>query len=194
LRKELGIPPDKRIVLYQGGLGPSRNLEPVIEAMAKVPHAVFVMRGPGYEFWAKHYDRLARRCNVRDKVFCLPPVASTRVVAEARAADIGLWTLLANVGLNFAYALPNKVFEYMAAGVPLVAADLPEVRKIVRGYRIGVCFDPVCPTSIADAINRLADSAALREECRRNITGAVRDLRADQEWNKLVDLYRNLGA
>jgi glycosyltransferase involved in cell wall biosynthesis len=61
------------------------------------------------------------------------------------------------------------------------------------GYRIGVCFDPVCPTSIANAINELADNGSLREQCRRNIAVAVRDLAADREWNKLVDLYRNLG-
>jgi glycosyltransferase involved in cell wall biosynthesis len=193
LKKELAIPSDKKIVLYQGGLGPSRNLEPVIAAMAQVRAAVLVIRGPGYEYWAKSYYRLATRLRVRDKIFCLPPVPSTRVVAEARAADMGLWTLLANVGLNFKYALPNKVFEYMAAGVPLVAADLPEVRKIVLGYRIGVCFDPVCPTAIARAINQLADNSSLRDQCRRNITVAVRELGADQEWNKLVDLYRNLG-
>ncbi len=194
LRKKLGISPDKKIVLYQGGLGPSRNLEPVIEAMAQVKHAVFVIRGPGYEYWHKRYHRLAARFGARDKVYCLPAVPSTRVVAEARAADIGLWTLLANVGLNFELALPNKVFEYIAAGVPLLAADLPEVRKIVQGYRIGVCFDPVSPASIARAINALAESDAFYDECRRNIAGAVRDLRADEEWNKLVNLYRNLAA
>jgi len=193
LKKELAIPGDKIIVLYQGGLGPSRNLEPVIEAMAKVANAVFVIRGPGYEFWAKKYYRMAKRLKVRDKIHCLPPVPSTQVVAEARGADMGLWTLLANVGLNFKYSLPNKVFEYIAAGVPLLAADLPEVRKIVLGYKIGVCFDPESPRSIARAINQLADNAPLRQQCRQNIPHAVKDLRADQEWNKLVDLYRTLG-
>jgi glycosyltransferase involved in cell wall biosynthesis len=193
LRKELGIPGDNRIILYQGGLGPSRNLEPVIAAMARVPHAVFVIRGPGYEHWAKSYYRLASRLGVRDKIFCLPPVPSARVVAEARGADMGLWTLLADVGLNFKYSLPNKVFEYMAAGVPLLVADLPEVRKIVVGYEIGVCFDPVCPASIARAMNRLADDTALSDRCRGNIARAVRELGADQEWNKLVELYRHLG-
>ena len=69
----------------------------------------------------------------------------------------GPWTLLANVGLNFKYSLPNKVFEYIAAGLPILAADLPEVRKIVDGYKIGVCFNPIDPDSIAASINQLAD-------------------------------------
>src|SRR5205823_14274947 len=59
LKKELAIPLGRRIVLYQGGLGPSRNLEPVIAAMAQVTAAVLVIRGPGYEYWAKSYYRLA---------------------------------------------------------------------------------------------------------------------------------------
>lgn len=194
LRAELGIAPEMKIVLYQGGLGPSRNLEPVIAALPKAPKTVFVIRGPGYETWDWHYQRLAKRHGVKNRVFCLPPVPSVQVVAEARSADMGLWTLLANVGLNFKYSLPNKVFEYIAAGLPILAADLPEVRKIVDGYKIGVCFNPIDPDSIAASINQLANDPELLAQCRKNMPAAVRDLRADQEWNKLVDLYRGLAA
>src|SRR5262249_54974181 len=101
------------------------------------------------------------------------------------------WTLLANVGLNFKFSLPNKVFEYLAAGVPLLGADLPEVRRLVDRYRVGLCFDPECPRSIADAINRFTDDDFLRT-CRANIAGALEDLRADREWDKLAELYCSL--
>jgi glycosyltransferase involved in cell wall biosynthesis len=192
LRAKLAIPTDKKIVLYQGGMGPSRNLEPVIQAMRYTPGAVLVIRGPGFEAHGRDYRKLAATIGCADRVFCLPPVPAPQVVAEARAADAGLWTLLSNVGLNFKLALPNKVFEYLAAGIPILAADLPEVRAIVNGYGVGLCFDPDDPASIAACINRLVADPAFGLTCRANIKTALAELRADQEWNKLVDLYRQL--
>jgi glycosyltransferase involved in cell wall biosynthesis len=182
------------MVLYQGGVGPSRNLEPVIRAMAVVPRAVFVIRGPGIDFYGPQYLRLATEVGAEGRVYCLPAVPSARVVAEARAADVGLWTLLGNAGLNFRYSLPNKVFEYLAAGIPLLGADLPEVRKIVNGYRVGVCFDPDDPNSIAAAINRLAEDEGYRRSCQANVAGALQDLQADREWAKLASLYRHIAG
>jgi glycosyltransferase involved in cell wall biosynthesis len=191
LRQTFGIEPDKKIVLYQGGVGPSRNLEPVIAAFAQVRKAAFVIRGPGNEYYAEGYRRLARQVGA-DNVFCLPPVPSAQVVAQARAADFGLWTLLANVGLNFKFSLPNKVFEYLAAGLPVIAADLPEVRRILDTYQIGVCFEPDTPSSIAEAVNRIVEDDGFAEQCRINIVRALEDLRADKEWDKLVQLYRGI--
>jgi glycosyltransferase involved in cell wall biosynthesis len=193
LRSRLKIPADRRIVMYQGGMGPSRNLEPVIEAMKYAPGAALVIRGPGYEDFGPVYHQLAKKLKVADRVFCLPPVPSTRVVVEARTADLGLWTLLANVGLNFKFSLPNKVFEYLAAGIPLLVADLPEVGKIVNGHKIGLCFDPVDPHSIAGCINRFVEDPALLASCRENIRRAREELSGEKEWAKLVTLYRNLG-
>ena len=192
LRRELNIPEDQRIVLYQGGMGQSRNLEPVIEAMKYVANAVFVIRGPGHEMYATHYDNIARKCGVSDRVFCLPPVPHARVVTEAKSADVGLWTLLSNVGLNFKLALPNKVFEYLAAGLPILAADLPEVRALIDQYDVGLCFSPDDPECIAHCINQIVEDGSFFQRCRENIGPAMSDLRADEEWNKLVDLYQTL--
>ena len=193
LRKTLGIAADTLIILYQGGLGPSRNLEPVIEAIAGVPRAVLIMRGPEHEVYGPGRIRaLAQRVGAGDKMYCLAPVPSARVVEEAKAGDVGLWTLLANVGLNFHYALGNKIFEYLAAGLPLLVADLPEARRLVEQYQVGLCFDPDSPTSIAGAINRMVADHRFREACKANIPPALHALRADQEWNKLVGVYWRL--
>ena len=192
LRQTLGIATDMLLVLYQGGLGPSRNLEPVIKAMADVPRAVLIVRGPGHEVYGPGYRELAQRVGVDERVYCLAPVPSARVVEEAKAGDLGLWTLLANVGLNFHYALGNKIFEYLAAGLPLLVADLPEARRLVERYQVGLCFDPGSPTSIATAINRMVEEPGFRAACQANIPCALQALRVDQEWDKLVGLYRGL--
>jgi glycosyltransferase involved in cell wall biosynthesis len=192
LHMTLGIAADTLIILYQGGLGPSRNLEPVIKAMASVPRAVLILRGPGHDVYGAAYQALAQQVGIGDTVYCLAPVPSARVVEEAKAGDVGLWTLLANVGLNFHYALGNKIFEYLAAGLPLLVADLPEARRLVERYQVGLCFDPDSPTAIAAVINRMVEDQRFRETCKANIPRALDALRADQEWDKLVGVYRRL--
>jgi glycosyltransferase involved in cell wall biosynthesis len=149
-----------------------------------------VIRGPAIEAFGAAYKQLAEECGCGQRLFWLPPVPSSDVVLEARAADIGIWTLLSNVGLNFKLALPNKVFEYLAAGVPILVADLPEARKIVDRYQVGLPFDPEDPKAIAAAINRLADDPDALATCRANIPLALQAMAADREWQKLVDIYR----
>jgi glycosyltransferase involved in cell wall biosynthesis len=191
LRKLLNIPAEKAIVLYQGGVGPSRGLEPLIEAMGVVRNAVLVIRGPFIELFENEYLERARKAGAACKVYCLPPVPSNRCVEEATTADIGFWTLMP-LCKNFTYALPNKVFEYLAANLPIVCAHHAEVAKIVNEYSLGRCFDPESPGSIAAAIEELAADPDLRRRLRANIPIALADLQADVEWGKLVKVYQDL--
>ena len=67
-------------------------------------------------------------------------------------------------------------------------ADLPEARRLVERYQVGLCFDPGSPTSIATAINRMVEEPGFRAACQANIPCALQALRVDQEWDKLVAL------
>ncbi len=190
-RHSLGLGDDKIVILYQGGVGPSRLLEPVIEAMKHVEGAHLVIRGPGLDHYGEHYKRLMHEFDVRDKVTLLPPIESARVVEGARSADIGLWTL-PNISKNFYYALPNKIFEYLAAELPILVANFPEPTKIVDTYGVGATFDPYNPQSIAESINRLTKDPVLRQRMRGNVRGALEGLNADLEWDRLRELYREM--
>ncbi len=191
LRESLSIDANMFLILYSGGTGPSRFLEPVIEALSLAPSAVLVIRGPGIDVFGAHYLRIASAHGVQHRVFCLPPVPSQEVIPSSAGADAGIWTL-ANLCQNFAYALPNKIFEYLAAGLPILAADYPEVRGIVDKYEAGVCFDPNKPESIAAAINCMAQDPEKFRVLRKNAAAALADLRSVDEWDKLVQLYRDL--
>jgi glycosyltransferase involved in cell wall biosynthesis len=126
-------------------------------------------------------------------VFCLPPVKSDAVVDAAAHADAGIWTL-PNLSKNFYFALPNKVFEYMAAGLPVLGANFPEARKLIEGLDIGHCFDPYDPGSIATAIRRLADDPGRVAAIRQRMPAALASIDAQDEWSKLVEVYRALEA
>ena len=191
LKKQLGLRCDQFVLLWQGGTGPTRLIEPIIEALQYAPGVVFVIRGPSLDLFGEGYRSLAEKCGVADRLVLVPPVPSTDVVAAARGADAGIWTL-PKLSRNFYYALPNKIFEYMAARIPVLAANYPEARRMVEGNGVGLCFDPYDPRSIAAQINRLGDEPGLVAPVRAAFPGALRHIDADNEWQKLVDIYRRL--
>jgi glycosyltransferase involved in cell wall biosynthesis len=193
LRKLTGAEPGKFIVLYQGGVGPSRYLEPIIKAMVYAPRGIFVIRGPGIDRYGINYRRLAGSLGIAERVFCLDPVPSQRVVIEASSADAGIWSL-ENLCKNFEFALPNKVFEYLAAGLPILVADYPETRKLVDTYGVGICFDPDSPASIAEAINTMANDPDVLQIYKRKIPAALKANRPEVEWARVLAIYENIEA
>jgi len=186
LKAQLGVAQNRFVVLYQGGTGPTRLLEPVIEALSMAPKVTFVIRGPSLDLFGVGYRALAERVGVQDRLILADPVPSRDVVAAARGADAGLWTL-PNLSRNFYLALPNKVFEYLAAGLPLLVANFPEATRIAKG--VGLTFDPYDPNSIAAQMNRLAEDPTLAARCRAAVPGVLASLDATTEWNRLAGIY-----
>ncbi len=139
------------------------------------------------------YRAVARSAGAEDRLILLPPVPSADVVKAAIGADAGIWTL-PNLSKNFYYALPNKIFEYLASGLPVLAANFPEARKMVENNGVGLCFDPYDPRSIAAQINRMAEDPALLRSFREAIGGALEKMDAGGEWQKLVAIYGALQA
>jgi glycosyltransferase involved in cell wall biosynthesis len=191
LKQQLGLPETSFVVLWQGGTGPTRMIEPIIEALVHAPKCTFVIRGPSLDVFGDGYKDLARRSGVEDRLILLPPVPSRDVVAAARGADAGIWTL-PPLCRNFTFALPNKIFEYLAADLPVLAAYYPEPTRLLGQYDVGLTFDPHLPQSIADAMNRLINEPELAARFRANTRTALKELDAPREWQKLVDLYDGL--
>lgn len=191
LKQQLGIPEHRFVLLWQGGIGPSRMIEPVVEALAYAPDCTLVIRGPEIETYGLGYARIAARIGASERLILVPPVPSRDVVAAARGADAGIWTL-PNLCKNFSYALPNKIFEYLSSGLPVLVAHYPEASRLVENYQVGLTFDPYKPRSIAAAINRLAGDKTLREELAANTQAALASMDAAAEWQKLARLYSKL--
>jgi glycosyltransferase involved in cell wall biosynthesis len=191
LRDQLAIPDDKILLLWQGGTSPERNIKPIIEALAYSPNVVFVIRGPSLDMFGDDYRAIAERSGAADRLILLDPVPSAEVVRAAIGADIGVWSL-EKLCKNFMYSLPNKVFEYLAAGVPVIGANFPEVRKLVEGNGVGKCFDPDDPISISETLNFLSNHPDVRNDMRQRIPAVLKSLDAESEWQKIVRLYNGL--
>jgi len=187
LRRELGIPPDRRIVIYAGLFAPGRGLETLVEAAGYLDQAVVVLMGK--DGMNGRLQRLVAERGLRDRVFIRAPVSPDDVTRYLASADVGVMPTQ-DVDLSYHYSAGNKLFHYLMAGIPVAVSDQPEKRRIVETYGVGVVFDQTDPRSIACAINALLeDEATYRAMCERARRAVREVLNWDVEARKLLDLY-----
>ncbi len=190
LRRAAGLAPSQRILLYQGGFSGHRGLTQAIQAaMLLPPDWSLVMMGWGG--LQPVLEKLARNLD--------PAGERIRFVPPAPQAELSYWTAGAalgiipyeNVCLNHWYCSPNKLWEYPAAGVPVLVSPFPVLRERVERYGIGWFLDdPVTPEGIARVVAGLDDDslAGVRAACERFI--------AADNWSlyeaRLVGMYDRL--
>jgi glycosyltransferase involved in cell wall biosynthesis len=122
------------------------------------------------------------------------PVPMADLVSAASEADVGVVPYTA-YSPGYYYASPNKLFEYMFAGLAIAVSNLPVLEKIVRDHDLGVVFDPADPKHIAEQLNALVGNPARLRACRENATCVARNrYNWDHEGGKLVELYKTLAT
>jgi glycosyltransferase involved in cell wall biosynthesis len=151
------------------------------------------MVGPAAPGYFDQLAALVARRRLDGRVHLLGPVDPDRVIATARSADVGV-SFIQNVGLNNYYSLPNKLFEYVHAGLPVVASAFPELERVVVGRDIGVTCDPADPHAIARALGELLGDDERRARMRANALAAAGELSWEAEGPRYVALFDNLAA
>ncbi len=192
LRERMGIEAGTPLVLHQGAPAPARGCEVLVEALATLPGAHLAFLGdpePGYA--ASLCELIAAR-GLQERVRLLGSVALEDLLAHTAEADVGV-TLLQDTCLNHRLALPNKLFEYIAAGVPVVAADLPETRRLVEDYGVGWCVAPADPAALAGAL-RVALYGPRDPGLQERLARAGEELCWEREQERLLALYEQLEA
>lgn len=179
----LGLPPDQRIVLYHGGFSRDRGIEQLIAAIPAVPGATLVLLG--YGSLQAELEAIAADPATGGRVRVLPAVPPTELLAWIASADVVAMPIQPTT-LNHRLTTPNKLFEAMAAGVPVVASDLPGMAPIVRETGCGVLVDATDPQAIAAALRAVLatppdEMAAWRERC----SAAARET---YNWERQLEL------
>ena len=152
----LDLPPEQRVVLYHGGLFPHRGIEQLMDAIPDVPGATLVLMG--YGVLEPALREAAAAPGLADRVRFAPAVRPDELLDWVAAADVVAMPIQPST-LNHRLTTPNKLFEAMAGGVPVVASDLPGMATIVRETGCGVLCDPADPESIAGAIRAVLEGS-----------------------------------
>jgi glycosyltransferase involved in cell wall biosynthesis len=181
--------PGKKIILHSGSADEGRGHEQIIQAAKFLPQdMVIVFLGRGYLF--RHFQDQVKELGINN-VFFLPFVPSPEVLSVTREADLGL-VLHQKISLSYFHALPNKLFQYIAAQVPVLGSNFPEMKKIILGDKIGEVVDPSKPKLIAQKIIRMLKSEN-QKKYRQNLVGLdQKKYNWDIEAKKLIKFYSQL--
>lgn len=191
LHEAFNLSANKKIVLMQGGLSAGRNLETLVNAMRYVqnPNVVLVVLGEGILLHS--LEKLAKQRGIAGRVYFHSAVPQSDLLEFAAAADVGVIPYQA-ICLNNHYCTPNKLYEFIAAGLPILATDLPEIRKVVKEREIGLVGD----TSSSKKIGSLIDNFFSDEQQFANWKANVLIVRQlicwEQEEKKLIHIYEEL--
>ncbi|MFY9341648.1 MAG: glycosyltransferase [Planctomycetota bacterium] len=165
LRQELQIPARQRILLFQGGMSLNRNLEALVAAMGHVQRddVVLVLMGPGNEK-RRELEGIARDARTLGRrVFFRDAVAQKDLLRYCRSADAGMIPY-PHIDLNSYYCTPNKLFDFLVVGLPILANDSPELRRFVAEQGVGMVHPMTDARAIAAGIDMFfsGDLAAYR--------------------------------
>lgn len=191
IRQELQLDQPWPIVLYQGGLQQGRGLDLLIDVAARIEQAYFVFIGGGRMASSLHSQ--AEQFGITERVRFIPTVALAELPSYTASADIGVQPL-ENTCLNHFTTDSNKLFEYVAAGLPVVATDLPEIRLVVRAYDLGLLFRSGSAEQLIDAITRLLQDIELRATYKTNAIRASMLLTWEAQESELVALYARVAG
>lgn len=182
-RAELALPSNKKIILLQGaGINIDRGAEELVAAMPFVDNALLLIIGSG-DVWQRLEKKAAQ---LPEKIKMIPRLPKTELMHYTHNADIGI-SIDKNNNLNYRYSLPNKLFDYLQMGLPVLASNLPEIAAIITHYNVGEFITAYAPKELAENIQKMLNSASL-DDYRKNALVAAAELNWDKEKEVLLNL------
>lgn len=171
----------KKIILYQGAINIGRGLELMIKTMHFLPNCCFIIIGKGDI--DEQLKQLVAKENINNVKF-LGKIEPNELQKITPNADLGI-SLEEDLGLNYRFALPNKIFDYIHAEIPILISDLPEMKRIVMNYKVGEIVKKRDPKIIANQINVLLQ---------KDFSNRLKQVKKEFVWEekKLIKIFKNL--
>ncbi len=178
------LPEKHKIFILQGaGINVDRGAEEAVLAMQWVEGALLLIIGGGDIFHL--LPSLINEKKLGDKVRLHDKVDSDELKKITASCFAGL-TLDRDTNINYRLSLPNKIFDYIQACIPVIASDLPEISRIVSIYGTGIIVTPHHPEVIARAMNKLLADSTYYDQLRQNAVNASQELSWEKEKGKLI--------
>ena len=175
---------NQKKIIFQGNITLGRGLEVMIKALKFLPEFDFVVIGSGLGL--DNLRKLAKEEKVADRVFFQGRVSSEKLHKYTQEASLGV-LFEENLGLSFKYSLPNKLFDYIHAEIPVLASPLPEVKKIISKYNIGSCLKNRKPKLVAEQVLEI-----FSKQHNYNFQKAKKDFNWINETKVLDKLFTNI--
>lgn len=187
-RVSLQLPEDKTIIILQGnGINEGRGGEELVEAMPFVDEkAIFLIVGSGTVI--PQLKERVKDLQLEHRVRFVSRVTPEMLYNYTYLSDIGI-ALDRDLSMNLRFSLPNKLFEYIKAGTPVVVSNLVERARIVGQYRVGLIVEDFQAENIAEKINKLVNDKQLYDEMKANCKLAAEDLCWENEEKVLEEIY-----
>ncbi len=183
-KEELGIPTNKKIIILQGaGINIDRGAEELVDAMEMIKDAVLLIVGSGDVIDSLKLK--AKKTALKEKVLFFPKQAFDQLYQYTVHADLGI-SFNKDTNLNYRYSLPNKLFEYIHVGVPVLSSSMVEMKKIIDTYQIGMCIENHSPQNIAKIINEIFVNDSLLNQWKENTKVAKKELNWENEEKILL--------
>ena len=191
LREYLELSPTTRIVLYQGNLQPDRCLDTLARTTQFLRQdVVVVLMGKDVGSTASMLERIAEQEGRRSQLKIVPPVPQNELLEWTASADVGIIISSPDYSMNTRVFLPNKLFEYMMAGLPILTSPLMAVKEILLTYNVGCVLSSLQPKDIALEIHAMLDNDERLDRMSRNARLASQQVLCwEKEKRALLHLY-----
>jgi glycosyltransferase involved in cell wall biosynthesis len=187
-RTELNLPENKSILILQGtGINVDRGAEELVIAMQWVSNAILLIVGGGDVF--PHLSMLIGEYKLEERVKLLPKQSAERLHLITSIADLGM-SMDKNTNPNYFFSLPNKLFDYIQARIPVLASNFPEIAFVINKYQVGFLFDDHDPRSLANTINNCLMNQNQLASYRINSEKAANELCWENEELLLIEVIQ----
>lgn len=184
-KEELNMPTDKPILIWQGGgCNIERGMEELVEGMQWVDAYLYII---GFGDVYEDLKTLSKKFSLEDKIIFIPRLPYQEMMQYTFNADIGL-SLDKETNMNYSISLPNKLFEYIHAGIPILITPLSEIKPIIETFNIGSFFLSHNSRDIAKTIHSLIDDIGKRELFKENTKKAKEILCWEEEEKKIFNI------
>jgi glycosyltransferase involved in cell wall biosynthesis len=185
----LNLPEDKRLLVLQGsGINIQRGAEELVEAMRYLDNGFLMVIGGGDVL--PTLKNMVSEWHLEDRVRFFPRMPYQQMMAYTQLAELG-FILDKDTNLNYRFCLPNKLFDFIQAGVPIVASHLVEIEKIITKYNIGLFIPDHDPKSIAATIKEGLGDSSQRAVWQQGLAQAAEDLCWENEQQVLIEIYKH---
>lgn len=186
IKAATGLPDNLPVLLYQGSIQENRGIEPAIEAVALMPDVGMVVVGYGY--YRPILEQLVKDRGLGGRIKFFGPIPNRELLEYTASADIGLANIVSS-SLSYHTCLPNKLFEYMMAGIPVIGSRGLHIARVVQETGVGEVAEATDPNQIVEATRKILSNPS---SYRSATTQAINRYHWEVEAKELARVYATL--